>query len=245
MRIAAAALALALGLAACGPPPAARHELVAPPVPPGAEGPALWLTGELGGGLPGVGPSAGFQLWLRPDGYARVEFTPDDQAWPTVLLLGPGLALRHDRHRGQLEALADTPGAIELPGADIPALALAWLVLGRALDPALAASLEAGGGEWRARGGEVAVRGGSSGPGGVPAWTELAWRDPEGRVRSVRAELGGFTGIDGWGDLPTRISVDGQPLDGRVAGEWQIRSLTGLDEDFLDPAWEPGPGGAR
>lgn len=238
-----AALILALG--ACGPAPALRHDLPTPPVPATASGPALQLSGSLGGGLPGVGPSARFELWLRPDGYARVELTPDDQAWPTILLLGPGLALRHDRQRGQLEALADTPGAVELPGVDVPALAFAWLVLGRALDPALAAGLAQVGDEWRASLGELAVRGGSGGPQGVPHWTEIAWRDPEGRVRSVRAELGDFEALEGWGALPTGISVDGQPLDGRVAGRWEIRSLPELDEDFLDPAWEPGEGGAR
>jgi len=232
--------ALLIGLASCASSiaerPRADGELPGASLPVGS---ALHLRGELRGPLPGWGPRVQIEAWLREDGWLRADLRTPAERGTTheVLLWTPEVALLLDRQAGRFTELGDSAGRIEALGTDFRVEEAIWMLSGRALgELARPGSWEWVRAQWRYRGPDRGLR--SLQRGGELRWTEMVWREDDGRVHRLRADVEELQATP-WGAVPRALSLEGTDLDGRALLRWQIEPIVALGDSIYDPLWEP------
>jgi hypothetical protein len=233
---------IAVLAAGCGGRPALRTD--PQPLPPAyriEDGGGIRLRGEARGPLPGMGPEVGIDAWLRADGWLRAELQytlPDGRPAHDVIVWTPDACLLVDLRRGGLTVLGDRPGDLDVEGVHLELGDLVWLGLGRALPEAASEPWTWTEHEWRGHLGDFGLRAGARARADRPAWTEVAWQDSTGVVRSLRAEIEA-TAPSAWGDLPRRLHVDGDLLEARVFVQWDVESVATIEDEVFDPLWRP------
>ena len=228
---------LSLWLAGCASSPVGSHR----EHPPALEGFAtVELVGALRGPVSGFGSKAEVHAFLRGDGVVRADIRSTEAGGTPVhevLVWASDVALLFDRRTGRFTDLGEQPGELEAWGGSFRSVDALWLAGGRRPgSPSSPAEWSRRGDEWRGRRDDLGLRRPVREP---LLWSEVVWRDPDGGVHRLRADVEGYADVGGraW---PSRLGVEGTELDARVVVDWEeVRWHSALGDSILDPLWEP------
>jgi hypothetical protein len=198
------------------------------------------MRGELRGPVRGWGSSVQVALWVRGDGWLRADLAYDleGRRMNDVLVWTPDTAFVVDRHTGKLTLLGQDAGCVDAVGGTFRVEHCLWLLLGRVPGDVSSGAWQWSDGEWRGRMGSVAARGRPRRDGKAMIWTEIAWRDLQGRIRRLEAQVRRAVSTP-WGRVPTELSLEGTELTARAVLRWEVESIPAPGDSLFDPLWSP------